>query len=89
MRSTFRGVWAGALQAYDLPDLMGCIAPRRLLIDGIRDQTLEPALDKMVEEELAFPRKAYSFTGKPDNLKIFQAGYDIISLTEWSFGNQD
>ncbi len=80
---------AGALQAYDLPDLMGCIAPRRVLIAGIRDQTLEPAPDKMVEKELAFPRKAYSFTGKPDNLKIFQAGYDIISLTEWSFGNQD
>jgi dienelactone hydrolase len=76
---------AGALQAYDLPDLMGCIAPRKLLLAGIRNQMLEPASAEVISAETDFPVRAYSFRGAPDNLKIVQDGENKLSLLEWSF----
>lgn len=75
----------GALQAYDLPDLIGCIAPRKVMMADIRDQMLEPASSGLISQELDFPRKAFSFRKTPENLKVETNVQDIGSLVDWSF----
>jgi hypothetical protein len=75
----------GALQGYDLPDLVGCIAPRKVLMANIRDQMLEPASADLVSRELDFPKKAYSFKNASENLRIVPAGENMGFLIEWSF----
>jgi cephalosporin-C deacetylase-like acetyl esterase len=75
---------AGALQAYDLPDLMGCIAPRKLVLSDIRDQLLEPASSGIISQELGFPLKAYAFMGAPGNIRI-AAAENTETLLDWSF----
>ena len=76
---------AGALQAYDLPDLMGCIAPRKLVMSDIRDQMLEPAPGGIISQELAFPLKAYAFMAAPGNIRIATADENTDILIDWSF----
>jgi dienelactone hydrolase len=76
---------AGALTAYDLPDLIGCIAPRKVVLAGLKDQMLEPASDELVNQELNFPRSAYSLQNAPDNLKVQSSYESLISLVDWSF----
>jgi hypothetical protein len=52
----FTGNWvAGAIAVYDLPDLMGCVAPRKLALVGLRDQMKEPASKGLIDKELSFP----------------------------------
>ena len=75
----------GALQAYDLPDLLGCIAPRKVLLAGIRDQMLEPASSELIDRELDFPVKAYSVKNASGNLKIVSSADDYGSLIDWCF----
>ena len=50
---------AGALTAYDLPDLMACCAPRRLVIVDPVDHLGQPAAASLVEEQYAFPFDVY------------------------------
>jgi len=76
---------AGALTAYDLPDLIGCIAPRKIVLVGIKDQLLELASDEVVELDMAFPRKVYTLKNTDRNLKIISSDIDLGSLVEWSF----
>ncbi len=76
---------AGALTAYDLPDLMGCLAPRKLLLEDITNQLLEPASREVIDEELDFPRKAYSFRGVPENIRIASVSDDLGSMLGWCF----
>ncbi len=64
---------------------MGCIAPRKLVLEDIRDQTLEPATPDVIHMELGFPEKAYAYRGVPGNLKIVSESEDTGSLIEWSF----
>lgn len=78
---------AGALTGYDLPDLAGCIAPRRLVLAGLRNQLLEPASDDEVELDTAFPRRAYAHRGASANLKIVPTTGDLVSLVDWAIGN--
>jgi len=52
---------AGVLTAYDLPDLIGCIAPRRIQLAGTRDQMLEPASEELINQEIEFPVAVYDF----------------------------
>ena len=56
---------ASVLTAYDLPDLIGCIAPRKVVFAGPTDQMLEPASTELINEELEFPRSVYSFKHAP------------------------
>jgi len=58
---------AGALNAYDLPDISACIAPRKLLMANITDQNKDKADSELVEQELGIVRSAYSVAG---NLEI-------------------
>ncbi|MFC1718761.1 hypothetical protein ACFL6S_34235 [Candidatus Poribacteria bacterium] len=61
---------AGALTAYDLPDLAGCIAPRKLLMVNITDQNKDKAGSELIEKDLAITRFSYSAAGAEENLEI-------------------
>jgi cephalosporin-C deacetylase-like acetyl esterase len=76
---------AGALTAYDLPDLIGCIAPRRVVLAGLKDQMLEPASAELIDQELKFPRSVYSIIKASENLKVIPSFDSLGSLVEWSF----
>lgn len=75
----------GALQAYDLPDLIGNIAPRKVLMADIRNQMLEPASTELISQELDFPHKAFSFKKASENLKVESTYQDFGTLVDWSF----
>ncbi|MEP6595225.1 MAG: alpha/beta hydrolase family protein [Ginsengibacter sp.] len=76
---------ASVLTAYDLPDLIGCIAPRKIVYAGITDQMLEPASPELIKESLAFPRSVYSFKKAPGNLKIIEKMDNLTSIVSWGF----
>jgi dienelactone hydrolase len=73
----------GALTAYDLPDLMGCIAPRKIALVELKDQMKQPASGELIEKELAFPRSAYSRKNAEKNLKVLTSAGDIGSVISW------
>ena len=76
---------AGVLKGYDLPDLIGCIAPRKIAIAGLRDHALEPASANLTDQEMSFPRSAYSHKGAADNLRIIPATENYYELVGWGF----
>lgn len=75
---------AGALTAYDLPDLIGCIAPRKVALVDLKDQMKQTADQKLINDELAFPKAVYSQKGVSGNIRISTSTDDIISITDWS-----
>ena len=76
---------ASVLTAYDLPDLIGCIAPRKIVLADLRDPMLEPASTELIDKELEFPRSVYSSIKAPGNLKILKKMDDLGSLVHWGF----
>jgi len=68
------------LTAYDLPDLIGAIAPRKVVIADIRNSMLEPASQEVINDELKFPRAAYSHKKVPDNLRVVEKADAVASL---------
>ncbi len=81
----FSSAVAGALTAYDLPDLAGCIAPRKLLLMEVKDHMNEAASSSLVEKELAFTRSAYSSKYVSENLKVMNyKPYNYLdSIADW------
>ncbi|MFC1558322.1 alpha/beta hydrolase family protein, partial [candidate division KSB1 bacterium] len=75
----------GAITAYDLPDLIGCIAPRKVFLAGLKNQMLEPASEKLLKQELLFPRSVYSYKSAEKNLKIQSAFKNLDSVINWCF----
>lgn len=76
---------AGVLTAYDLPDLIGSIAPRKVLLAALKDQMLEPASAALINEELEFPRAAYAYNKATANLKVVATYESLTSLLDWCF----
>ena len=76
---------AGVLTAYDLPDLMACIAPRKLVMVDLKNELLEIASQELKNQELEFPLKVYKEKGRAGNIKIVnnadhrQSLYQLIS----------
>ena len=70
------------LAYYDLPDLIGCIAPRKVVLADLKDQMLEPATTELIEEELAFPRKVFTFKKAPGNLDVLESYKDMDVIIE-------
>ncbi|MFC2076101.1 alpha/beta hydrolase family protein [candidate division KSB1 bacterium] len=68
--SYIHGTVAGALTAYDLPDLAACIAPRKILMVNVADQNGYRAGSEVVEDEYRVARRAYSNAGAADKLTI-------------------
>jgi hypothetical protein len=75
----------GALQSYDLPDLVGCIAPRKVIMADIRDQMLEPASKEVISQELDFPQKAFTFRKAAENIKVITNADNPGSFIDWCF----
>jgi hypothetical protein len=74
---------AGALTAYDLPDLIGCIAPRKICLADLQDQLKQTAPDELINEELMFPRRVYNKNDVSDNMNIIPLSNDISSIVNW------
>jgi dienelactone hydrolase len=84
--SLFNYAVAGALTAYDLPDLIGCFAPRKIAFVELTDQMKQPASKELIDDELSFPRLVYSSENGSKNIKIFSATDDLSSVLGWCFG---
>jgi cephalosporin-C deacetylase-like acetyl esterase len=76
---------AGVLKAYDLPDLIGCIAPRKVAMIGPKDQALELASSDLVGLDMAFPVSVYSAKGVAGNLKIIPGDKACTDFIDWCF----
>jgi hypothetical protein len=74
---------AGALTAYDLPDLIGCLAPRKVAIISPRNHLLEQASSELIAQELDFPLRVYMEHNKMENLEVFDKEGDLTSIVEW------
>ena len=79
--------WAvgGALTSYDLPDLIGCIAPGKVLLAGMRNHLQEEASVEIIQQELSFPVSVYSRKGCPGNIKIALSKDDPLDFADWCF----
>jgi dienelactone hydrolase len=75
---------ASVLTAYDLPDLMGCIAPRKIVLADLRDPMLEPASTELIKKELEFPLSVYAKQA-PGNLKILERIDELNAIVKWGF----
>lgn len=76
---------AGALTAYDLPDLIGCMAPGKVALVAPVNQLLEPASEEMIGEEMNFPRAVYSDSQNTGNLRISSSRDDLLQVVDWLF----
>ncbi|MFC2076524.1 acetylxylan esterase [candidate division KSB1 bacterium] len=73
------------LTAYDLPDLIGYLAPRKLLVTRIRNGAGKRANKSLITEEMAFPRSIYRGKNAADNLKIVESIpiYEVGKVIDW------
>lgn len=76
----FRNAVAGALTAYDLPDLIGSLAPRRVTLVEPKDQMKTTASTVVIDEALSFSRKAYTFRKASVNIRVLTGTNDIIAV---------
>lgn len=76
---------AGVLKAYDLPDLIACLAPRKVAIADLKDHSLESASEDLIKQDMKFPLSVYSFKGVPQNLKITTLAETSADLADWCF----
>ena len=76
---------AGSLTAYDLPDLIGCISPRKIALVGLTDHMKKPASQELLYEEMSFPVAAYAAKNGRENLRIIPDYEDIIQVVKWCF----
>jgi dienelactone hydrolase len=76
---------AKVLTGYDIPDLIGCLAPRKVTLAGLTDEKLEPASEGLIAEDMAFPIAAYKFKNASSNLRILPAPDLSHSLVKWTF----
>jgi cephalosporin-C deacetylase-like acetyl esterase len=75
---------ASALTAYDLPDLVACLAPRRVALLAPRNHWRVRASAAVAEEELAFPREVFSRTGAAPSLRLTPEGADVATMIDWA-----
>jgi cephalosporin-C deacetylase-like acetyl esterase len=73
---------AGALNAYDLPDISACIAPRKLLMANITDHNKDKADSELIEQELSIARSAYSVAGNLE-IKDCESGQYIEAISSF------
>ena len=74
---------AGALTAYDLPDLIGCISPRKVVLVESTDHMLKPASGELTDQELEFPGLVYSSKNVRGNLRVLSSYESLASLVKW------
>jgi len=60
---------AGAIEKYDLPDLMAALSPRKFLIINPQSENGDPAGDDQKSCRLSYPRIIYNQKGVEDNFQ--------------------
>jgi len=60
---------AGAIETYDLPDLMAALSPRKLMIINPLSENGDPAGDEQKSCRLSYPRIVYNQKGLEDHFK--------------------
>jgi hypothetical protein len=76
---------AGVLTGYDLPDLIGCMAPRKVAMSDLKDHSLEAASRELISHEMSFPLSVYAYKGVPENIKITSSEETSGDLVDWCF----
>jgi hypothetical protein len=76
---------AGVLKAYDLPDLIGCIAPGKVAIAAPVDHELKIASDDLINREMAFARRVYDHKGAAGNIRLSSSKGYPVELVDWCF----
>lgn len=76
---------AGVLKAYDLPDLIALIAPRKIVMAGIKDQLLEPASEDIIKQEMEFPVSVFDSRGASGNLVVLTSTGNISEIIDLYF----
>jgi len=71
---------AGVLTGYDLPDLIACISPGKVILADLKDQMLCPASEELINRDLEFPRYVYSLKKAQENLEIILSGEGSDSI---------
>jgi hypothetical protein len=71
---------AGAIEKYDLPDLMAGLCPRKLLIVGPLSGAGVIADEAKAGQSVFFPRKLYSKKGVPGNIELITRIDDRVVL---------
>lgn len=80
---------AGALAGYDLPDLLGSLAPRRVVLVNPVDAMGSRAARSTVRSAVAFPVVAYRHSEAVENLRIeVLDGIDVVEQIEWAAGRR-
>jgi hypothetical protein len=74
----------GALTSYDLPDLIAGIAPRKVIMTGIRNEMLQPASDELIKQELTYPFSVYYSKNIPGNIMLGSPDMSYSSMLQWS-----
>ena len=74
---------AGVLKGYDLPDLIACISPRKVVLTGLKNQMLEPASNELIEMETEFPKSVYKSQGYGENFRVLTESPDLLTLLRW------
>jgi hypothetical protein len=73
----------GALTKYDLPDLAGVLAPRRLLLANVGDASVKNTKHAETVKDISIVENAYNFRNASNSLLI-RSGINIDEyLTEW------
>ncbi|MEX1241267.1 MAG: alpha/beta hydrolase family protein [Cyclobacteriaceae bacterium] len=75
---------ANVLTGYDLPDLIGSISPRKIVLAGLTDQMLQPATKEVIDQDMQFPLAAYSSKNAASNIRIVSS-IDIADSVDWTF----
>jgi dienelactone hydrolase len=79
---------AGALTAYDLPDLAACVAPRKLTFLDMMNANGEPASSDVIRGQMSYPEQVYK-NSAADNLKIVTAsGVRSADIIDWLEGQK-
>ena len=81
--TSFSCAVAGALTSYDLPDLIGCISPRKVVLVGSKDHMLKPASSELTYEESEFPNIVYSTKNVRGNFRLLSSSESLVSLIKW------
>ncbi|MEP7109362.1 MAG: alpha/beta hydrolase family protein [Ferruginibacter sp.] len=74
---------ANVLSAYDLPDLEGCISPRKIAFINVKNAALQSASVELINQDFEFPRAVYASKKAPQNLRILDDGEKLCSIIDW------
>lgn len=80
---------AGALTAYDLPDLIASLAARKCVISNAKNHLDEPGDPSVIKETLEVAQAAYTARQSRDKLLIARDVQSLSELARWCAGRDD